>query len=63
MLNSLYFKIHVSTGDVIQTMNTSVLFKGKSSTLHDALDAMDCVMHMNNFNALSVWCCYLDMFH
>lgn len=27
-----YFKIHVSTGNLIQTLNTFVLFKGRPST-------------------------------
>ena len=32
ILNSFYFKIHVPADNVIQTMNTFVLFKGRSST-------------------------------
>lgn len=32
IVNSFYFKIHVSTGNVFQTMNTFALFKGRSST-------------------------------
>lgn len=51
IVNSFHFKnASIHTGNVIQTMNAFVLFKG----VHSALDAMDCMVHMNEFSVFSV---------
>ena len=36
--------MYVSMGNVIQTIKTLVIFK----SMHDALDTMDCIVHMSN---------------